>query len=84
MTPNTLFVIIFAVIIVIGIISALMANDQVNYGSKQTCNHKWKCIHQIEHKIYDEPWHKYPSERYMEKIWECESCKEIKRTRHPL
>lgn len=51
---------------------------------KPQCEHKWKCIKQTEHRIFDEPWDKYPSEKYMEKTWECEKCKEIKHTYYDL
>ncbi len=42
------------------------------------CNHEWKCVHQVKHRIFDEPWDKYPSEEYLVKTWECQKCGEIK------
>ena len=69
-------------IIVLIIICIVLIGMLPNKPTK--CDHKWKCIHKIQHRIYDEPWDKYPSEKYMENIWECEKCKEIKITYYDL
>jgi len=42
------------------------------------CEHQWKCVHQLQENIYDEPWDKYPSEKLLTKTWECQKCGEIK------
>ncbi len=44
------------------------------------CEHQWKCIHQLEERIFDEPWDKYPSEIKLIKTWECQKCGETKET----
>jgi len=44
------------------------------------CEHQWKCIHQLEEKIFDEPWDKYPTEINLIKTWECQKCGETKET----
>ena len=72
------------ILTIIGIITIVLCLCLVFTDDKPVCNHKWKCIHQIKHNVYDEPWDKYPSERYMEKVWECENCKEIKHTYYDL
>jgi len=73
MTNILIIVLIIICIVLIGMLP-----------NKPKCDHKWKCIHKIQHSIYDEPWDKYPSEKYMENIWECEKCKEIKITYYDL
>ena len=42
------------------------------------CEHQWKCVHQVENRIYDEDWDKYPSCVYLTKTWECQKCGKIK------
>ena len=44
------------------------------------CEHQWKCIHQLEERIFDEPWDKYPTEINLIKTWECQKCGETKET----
>ena len=51
---------------------------------EEPCKHEWKCIHQVEHRIYDEPWDKYPAEKYLKKTWECQKCGEVKYTKIDL
>lgn len=44
------------------------------------CKHQWKYIHQLEERIFDEPWDNYPSEINLIKTWECQKCGETKET----
>ena len=44
------------------------------------CEHQWKCIHQLEERIFDEPWDDYPSKINLIKTWECQKCGETKKT----
>lgn len=48
------------------------------------CDHEWKCIRQIKHRVFDEPWDIYPSEQYIEKTWECQKCGKIKYTTYDI
>ena len=48
------------------------------------CEHEWKCIHKIKHRIFDEPWDTYPSKQYIEKTQECQKCGEIKYTSYDV
>ena len=48
------------------------------------CEHEWKCIHKVKHRIFDEPWDTYPSKQYIEKTWECQKCGEIKYTSYDV
>ena len=44
------------------------------------CEHQWKCVHQLEERIFDEPWDKCPTEVNLIKTWECQKCGETKET----
>jgi hypothetical protein len=61
-----------------------LITDFVQSCKPHRCEHEWKCVRQVKHRIYDEPWDKYPSEQYIEKTWECKKCGEIKYTSYDI
>ena len=72
------------ILIIIFIVVCVVCVAILGVSNKPKCDHEWKCVHRIQHYIYDEPWDKYPSEKYMENIWECEKCGEIRKTYYDL
>lgn len=47
-----------------------LITDFVQSCKPHRCEHEWKCIRKVKHRVFDEPWDTYPSEQYIEKTWE--------------